>query len=147
MAMSLAGLRATVWKGKPVLLKLSDDSESGFLNVCKGRTNSKGTTYYAKFVPEGEKAQRTLPGSSFKKPEDAAAELAYFLAGHRGQLGPKEARATRRDAEVWLPLCSHRHPLCFAPSVLMCLWRRTLPWHKPKQSELKLKKRKPAEPT
>ena len=104
------GVRATVWKGKPVLLKLSDDSESGFHNVCKGRTNSKGTSWYAKFVPKGEKKQRSLPGSCFKNPEEAAAELAYFLAGHRGQLGPKECRATRRDAEVWLHLCALTAP-------------------------------------
>ena len=84
--MSLAGLRAVIWKDKPVVLKLSDDCESGFLNVCKGRTNSKGTTWYAKFTPEGETGQRTLPGSCFKDPQSSASELAYFLAGHRGQL-------------------------------------------------------------
>jgi len=101
LVMSLTGLRAVVWKGQPVVLRRSDDNESGYLNVCKGRTNSKGTTWYAKFTPVGEKGQRTLPQSSFKKPEDAAAELAYlyFLAGHRGPLGTKEARNPRRDAE------------------------------------------------
>ena len=98
------GVRAMVWKGKPVLLKLSDDAESGFHNVCKLRENKKGTTWYAKFVPKGQKKQRALPGSCFKNPQDSAAELAYFLAGHRGELGTTEARRPRRDAEVSRPV-------------------------------------------
>ena len=128
--MSLAGLRATVWKNKPVLLKLSDDSESGFLNVCKLRTNNKGTTWYAKFVPEGEKRQRALPGSCSKDPMESAAELAYYLAGHRDPLGSKEIRKPRRDREVLkslrcaMPRASPACPL----SLFMCVLRRKLNW-------------------
>ena len=132
--MSLAGLRAVVWKGKPVVLKLSDDSESGFLNVCKGRTNSKGTTYYAKFTPEGEKGQRTLPGSTFKNPQDSAAELAYFLAGHRGSLGLKEVRNPRRDSEVLPPVLCYVLPAFFS-LLCRCVLCRRLPWIELNRSE------------
>ena len=56
--------------------------------------------YYAKFKPPGEKTQRVLPGSCFGSAVEAAAELAYYLAGHRGELQAKEIRAPRRTREV-----------------------------------------------
>ena len=55
MATPLPG-DAVVWREKPVVLKASEESRTGFFNVHKLRENKKGTTYVAKFVPEGEKA-------------------------------------------------------------------------------------------
>ena len=89
------------WKGVPLCLTLSAESSTGYLNVCKKGTKTKGVKYYAKlkFKPTSE-PQRTLPGSTFNSPKEAAAELAYFLAGHRGELPEKARRAARRTAEV-----------------------------------------------
>jgi len=87
------------WKGVPLELKMSDESSTGYLNVCKKPTKKVGDRFYAKFKPAGEK-QRTLPKSTFGTAKESAAELAYFLAGHRGELPEKESRAARRTPEV-----------------------------------------------
>ena len=101
------GVEAVVWKGQPVILKRSKDSSSGFLNVCKGRLNKDGQQlFYAKFAPEGAQGkQRTLPGSVYTDPSHSAAELAYYLAGHSGELPDKKQRGERRASEVCI-LCS-----------------------------------------
>ena len=70
------------------------DQQQGHIMVCQVHAGR----------PEGPLGQRTLPGSCFKNPQDSAAELAYFLAGHRGELGMTEARRPRRDAEVSPPV-------------------------------------------
>ena len=93
------------WKGVPLELKLSDESSTGYLNVCKKPTKTKGVKFYAKFKPPGEKLQRTLPGSCFGTAKEAAAELAYYLAGHRPDLREKEVRAARRKPEVRASPC------------------------------------------
>ena len=83
-------------------LKLSDESSTGYLNVCKKPTKTKGDRFYAKFKPAGE-PQRALPGSSFTSAKEAAAELAYRLLPCRPSWRAgteKEIRRPRRSPEV-----------------------------------------------
>eukprot|EP00316_Scyphosphaera_apsteinii_P017408 CAMPEP_0119312970 /NCGR_PEP_ID=MMETSP1333-20130426/27430_1 /TAXON_ID=418940 /ORGANISM="Scyphosphaera apsteinii, Strain RCC1455" /LENGTH=179 /DNA_ID=CAMNT_0007317679 /DNA_START=17 /DNA_END=556 /DNA_ORIENTATION=+ len=89
---------AVVWLGQPVVLK-PGESRCGFMNV-NSRTTGKGTTYHAKFVPEGQKAQRHLPGSSHEEAWKSAAALAYYEAGHGVPLPEKKRHAPRTASEV-----------------------------------------------
>ena len=52
-----------MWNGRAVLVTLSEESETGFLNVLK-QPGGRKKPFYVKFKPDGEKRQRTLPGSS-----------------------------------------------------------------------------------
>ena len=95
------GVTPYCWKGQAVLLQMSIDANSGFKNVNKLRTNKNGDpVWYAKLSVDGEKGQRMLPGSCSTNPVHSAAELAYFLAGHRGSLENTQPRNTRRTSEV-----------------------------------------------
>ena len=55
--------------------------------------------YYAKFLPAGEKKQRTLPGSVSNSAKESACILALFKASNFS-LPAKESRAPRRSEEV-----------------------------------------------
>eukprot|EP00966_Prymnesium_polylepis_P060901 1412592-Prymnesium_polylepis.1 len=55
--------------------------------------------FYAKFDPGNGEKQKTLNGSGSSTAEEAACKLAYYLAGHAGELPPKEARNPRTSAE------------------------------------------------
>ena len=52
-----------VWNGRAVRVTLSEESETGFLNVLK-QPGGRKKPFYVKFKPDGEKRQRMLPGSS-----------------------------------------------------------------------------------
>jgi hypothetical protein len=52
-----------MWNGRAVLVTLSEESETGFLNVQK-QPGGRKKPFYVKFKPDGEKRQRMLPGSS-----------------------------------------------------------------------------------
>ena len=85
--------------GKPVLVKLSDNA-TGFLNVLKQADANRTKPFYAKFdLGDGSK-QKTLNGSTSATAEEAACKLAYFLAGHAGELPPVQKTAGRRTSEV-----------------------------------------------
>ena len=90
--------QAVVWGGRAVLLTLSDASATGYLNVLKQPGNRR-KPYYAKFKPDGETGQRTLPGSSSATAWEAAAKLAYYSA-LKDELPDKEVRGRRRTAQV-----------------------------------------------
>ena len=68
-----------IWNGVPVLVTLSDESTTGFLNVLK-QPGGRKKPYYVKFKPDGEKRQRTLPGSSSSTAWEAACKYGYYLA-------------------------------------------------------------------
>ena len=55
--------RPAMWNGRAVLVTLSEESETGFLNVLK-QPGGRKKPFYVKFKPDGEKRQRMLPGSS-----------------------------------------------------------------------------------
>ena len=55
--------------------------------------------FYVKFKPDGEKRQRTLPGSSSASAWEAACKYGYYLAT-KAELPETEARNPRRSSEV-----------------------------------------------
>ena len=60
-----------MWNGRAVLVTLSEESETGFLNVQK-QPGGRKKPFYVKFKPDGEKRQRMLPGSSSATAWEAA---------------------------------------------------------------------------
>ena len=101
---------AVIWQDKPVLVKLADN-ETGYLNILKQNDAKRSKPYYAKFSDPGDDKQKMLNGSSSTTAEEAACKLAFFLAGHAGELPPKKSTLPRRSSEVSLPMiclqCSH----------------------------------------
>ena len=86
---------------QPILLVKSADNCTGYKDICKGRINKRGQQlYYAKFIPEGEKKQRTLPGSVSTSARESACVLAFYKVGNHGPLPRPETRAPRRSPEV-----------------------------------------------
>ena len=63
----------------PVLVTLSNESTTGFLNVLKQEGGRK-KPYYVKFKLDGEKRRCTLPGSSSATAWEAACKYGYYLA-------------------------------------------------------------------
>ena len=98
-----------IWNGVPVLVTLSDESTTGFLNVLK-QPGGRKKPYYVKFKPDGEKRQRTLPGSSSSTAWEAACKYGYYLAT-KTELSETETRNPRRSSEVSCcrPVCSSPH--------------------------------------
>ena len=105
---------ATVWLGKPLLVKMSDN-ETGYLNVLMQKDARRTKPFYAKYDPGNGEKQKTLNGSSSATAEEAACKLAYFLAGHGGSLPPKQSRTPRRPSVVRLAHASPAH-ICFSLS-------------------------------
>ena len=113
---------AVVYRGKPVLLKRADN-ETGYLNVLKQTDGKRRKPYYAKFDRGDGSKQKFLNGSSSETAEEAAMKLAYFLAGHDGELPPVDHHLGRRPSEVsarplWLP---SNCPACCCRLTLGCL--------------------------
>ena len=79
-----------MWNGRAVLVTLSEESETGFLNVLK-QPGGRKKPFYVKFKPDGEKRQRTLPGSSSASAWEAACKYGYYLAT-KAELPETEAR-------------------------------------------------------
>ena len=77
----------------------TSDNETGYLNVLKQKDAGRKKPYYAKFLPPGERKQRTLPGSSSETAWEAAAKLAFHLEAQL-ELPAKEIRGLRRPNEV-----------------------------------------------
>ena len=91
-------VQPAVWNGTAVLLQLSDESATGFLNVLyQGGKRKK--PYYVKFKVDGPEKQRTLPDSGSATAYEAACKYAYYLAT-KPELKAKEPRTTRRSSEV-----------------------------------------------
>ena len=65
-----------VWNGRAVLVTLSNESTTGFLNVLK-QPGGRKKPYCVKFKLDGEKRQRTLPGSSSATAWEAACKYGY----------------------------------------------------------------------
>ena len=114
---------AAIWERRVVNMKLSEESDTGFLNVLKQGDTTRKKPYYAKFLPPGEKQQRMLPGSSSSSAWEAAAKLAFHMAGFGGELVAKKERVeARRPSEVRpaaattqctsLHFLSHRRCVC-----------------------------------
>ena len=74
----LMGPDVACWRNRVMRLKTSDN-ETGYLNVLKQKDAGRKKPYYAKFLPPGERKQRTLPGSSSETAWEAAAKLAFHL--------------------------------------------------------------------
>ena len=92
--------RAGFWKGKPVVLRMSSASSTGYENVFQqGGSKKRNNPFCAKFKPVGEKVQRHLPGSNSATAEEAAAKLAYYHE-YGSELPPPAARKPRRRPEV-----------------------------------------------
>jgi len=92
--------RAGVWKGKPVALRMSSASSTGFENVIvQGGSKKRKCPFVAKLKPAGAKVQRHLPGSNSATAEEAAAKLAYYHE-YGSELPPPAARQPRRTPEV-----------------------------------------------
>ena len=98
------------YRNRVMRLKTSETSETGFLNVLRQGDRKRKKPYYAKFLPDGEKKQRALPGSSSATAWEAAAKLAYYLET-QAELPAKEARAPRRSSEVRPPCPCVPHDL------------------------------------
>ena len=94
----MAGERAqaAIWKGVPVLVTLSDESATGFLNVLKQPGNRK-KPFYVKFKVEGEKWQRTLPGSPSASAWEAACKSGSSRIKERGQKFTEGSTKVSRD--------------------------------------------------
>ena len=89
--------RAAVWNGRPVELEPSEESATGYLNVCYQAGRSK--PFYAKAkVDEGK--PRTIPGTNSTTAWEAAAKYAYFKAFWEGPLPEKQVRSKRSSSEV-----------------------------------------------
>ena len=86
------------WGGRVLVLQRADN-ETGFLNVLKQKDRKRKKPYYAKYLPDGEKTQRMLPGSSSATAWEAAAKLAYHLELQL-ELPAIAPRAPRRTSEV-----------------------------------------------
>ena len=92
--------RAGIWNDKPVALRMSSASTTGYENVIRqGGSKKRNNPFCAKFKPVGEKVQRHLPGSNSATAEEAAAKLAYHHE-YRSELPPPAARKPRRRPEV-----------------------------------------------
>ena len=87
-----------IWNGRAVLVTLSDESETGFLNVLK-QPGARKKPYYVKFKPDGEKRQRMLPGSGSATAWEAACKYGYYLAT-MPELPETGPRKDRRPSEV-----------------------------------------------
>ena len=97
------------WNNKIVKL-LTSDSTTGYSNVIYQNDRKRKKPYSAKYLPEGEKKQRAVPGSSSSMAWEAAAKLAYHLelmAEGKETLLPPALRAPRRSSEVRSPPESH----------------------------------------
>ena len=94
----LMGPDVACWCNRVMRLKTSDN-ETGYLNVLKQKDAGRKKPYYAKFLPPGERKQRTLPGSSSETAWEAAAKLAFHLEAQL-ELPAKEIRGLRRPNEV-----------------------------------------------
>ena len=89
--------RAAVWNGRPVELEPSEESATGYLNVCYQAGRSK--PYYVKAKVDDEKP-RMIPGTSSTTAWEAAAKYAYFKACWVGPLPKKQERSKRTRPEV-----------------------------------------------
>ena len=87
-----------MWNGRAVLVTLSDESETGFLNVLK-QPGGRKKPFYVKFTPDGEKRQRMLHGSGSATAWEAACKYGYYLAT-KTELPETEPRKPRRPSEV-----------------------------------------------
>ena len=113
---------AAIWQRRVVDMKLSTDSETGFHNVLKQHDANRKKPYYAKFLPAGEKKQRTLPGSSSALAWEAAAKLAFFEAGFAGELSKTMERlSVRRSREVCPTLSLSPPPCVNLTSMVSCV--------------------------
>ena len=92
-----------IWNGRAVMVTLSEESSTGFLNVLK-QPGRRKKPYYVKFKPDGEKRQRTLPGSSSASAWEAACKYGYYLTT-KAELPEIETRNTRRSSEVSCGRC------------------------------------------
>ena len=91
--------RAGIWNDKPVALRMSSSSSTGYENVIMQGGKKRSRPFVAKFKPVGEKFQRHLPGSNSATAEEAAAKLAYYHE-YGSELPPPAARQPRRRPEV-----------------------------------------------
>ena len=109
-----------MWNGRPVLVTLSDESSTGFLNVLK-QPGARKKPFYAKFQPEGETKQRHLPGSSSTTAWEAACKLGYYEATKEPLPEVIPLKGKRRPTEVRtacsLFLCCACSCVCCAPTV------------------------------
>ena len=96
-AFRLVDKRAAVWNGKLVELEPSEESSTGYLNVCYQAGRSK--PFYAKAKVDDDKP-RTIPGTYSRTAWEAAAKYAYFKAFWVGPLPEKQQRAKRTSPEV-----------------------------------------------
>ena len=97
--------QAHVWEGKPLLVKLSESNQTGFLNVLMQKDTNRKKPFYAKYDPGDGSKQKTVNGSSSSTALEAACKLAYFLAGHEGPPKAKGIRRPRRSREVCPSRC------------------------------------------
>ena len=79
------------------------DNATGFQNILKQADRKRKKPFYAKYLPPGEKDQRSLPGSSSATAWEAAAKL-DFHPETQAELPAKEPRGPRRSSEVSMPL-------------------------------------------
>ena len=91
--------RAGIWNDKPVALRMSSSSSTGYENVIMQGGKKRSRPFVAKFKPVGEKFQRHLPGSNSATAEEAAAKLAYYHE-YGSELPPPAACQPRRRPEV-----------------------------------------------
>ena len=96
-AFRLVDERSAVWNGKPVVLEPSEESSTGYLNVCYQAGRSKPFYVKAK-VDEGK--PRTIPGTCSTTAWEAAAKYAYFKVFWEGPLPEKQDRSKRSSSEV-----------------------------------------------
>ena len=97
----LAGVMVRIgsWNDKPVALRMSSSSSTGYENVIMQGGKKRSRPFVAKFKQVGEKFQRHLPGSNSATAEEAAAKLAFFHE-YGPELPPPAARQPRRRPEV-----------------------------------------------
>ena len=113
-----------IWERCLVDMKLSEESDTGFLNVLKQGDTTRKKPYYAKFLPPGEKQQRMLPGSSSSTAWEAAAKLAFHMAGFGGELVAKKRTCggspTKRGTSCCCNHPVHLSSLSLTPTLCLC---------------------------
>ena len=98
-----------MWNGRAVLVTLSEESETGFLNVQK-QPGGRKKPFYVKFKPDGEKRQRMLPGSSSATAWEAACKYGFYLAtkalGRAARDRASQGSPAQRGELRGRPVCS-----------------------------------------
>ena len=102
-----------MWNGRAVLVTLSEESETGFLNVLK-QPGGRKKPFYVKFKPDGEKRQRTLPGSSSASAWEAACKCGYtnYQPAPAAESEPHPARRAHEPALLRMETCERPLQAC-----------------------------------